>query len=179
MYLCFCLQCFDAVGWAAGRASGLQKLSGGVLVWFSEVRCRLAYSPADATATHCLLLQIGFTFLVLAYLGSPGEHTHFVNFLHLRSMASSLFSLRAWQSSQYNLSRSSLVCLYPQLHTLYISSPNHLLFAAHAHTNAACSTAIPMLCHPVSISTYLGNQDKGQRAVKQLCTTIFTLVLAF
>jgi len=26
-----CLQCFDAVGWAAGRASGLQKLSGGVL----------------------------------------------------------------------------------------------------------------------------------------------------
>jgi len=24
------LQCFDAVGWAAGRASGLQKVSGGV-----------------------------------------------------------------------------------------------------------------------------------------------------
>jgi len=23
--LFFCLQCFDAVGWAAGRASGLQK----------------------------------------------------------------------------------------------------------------------------------------------------------
>ena len=30
-----CLQCFDAVGWAAGRASGLQKLSGGVLAWLS------------------------------------------------------------------------------------------------------------------------------------------------
>ena len=28
-----CLQCFDAVGWAAGRASGLKKLSGGVLAW--------------------------------------------------------------------------------------------------------------------------------------------------
>ena len=27
-----CLQCFDAVGWAAGRASGL---SGGVLAWLS------------------------------------------------------------------------------------------------------------------------------------------------
>ena len=26
-----CLQCFDTVGWAAGRASGLQKLSGEVL----------------------------------------------------------------------------------------------------------------------------------------------------
>ena len=36
-----CLQCFDAVGWATGRASGLQKLSGRVLAWlsvWSEVR---------------------------------------------------------------------------------------------------------------------------------------------
>ena len=31
-----CLQCFDTVGWAAGRAYGLQKKqSGGVLVWLS------------------------------------------------------------------------------------------------------------------------------------------------
>jgi len=30
-----CLQCFDTVGWAAGRASGLQKLSSGVLAWLS------------------------------------------------------------------------------------------------------------------------------------------------
>jgi len=30
-----CLQCFDAVGWAAGMASGLQKLSGDVLAWLS------------------------------------------------------------------------------------------------------------------------------------------------
>ena len=30
-----CLQCFDAVGWVAGRASGLKKLSGGVLAWLS------------------------------------------------------------------------------------------------------------------------------------------------
>ena len=49
------------------------------------------------------------------------------------------------------LSRSCLVFLLvldPQLHTPYISSPNHhLLFAAHAQTNAACSAAIPMLCH--------------------------------
>jgi len=61
------------------------------------------------------------------------------------------------------LSRSSLVFLLvldPHLHTPYISSPNHhLLFAAHVHTNAACSAAIPVLCHLylVSISThYLG-----------------------
>ena len=41
-----CLQCFDAVGWAAGRASGLyRKLSGGVLallsVWSEVQTCIL------------------------------------------------------------------------------------------------------------------------------------------
>jgi len=30
-----CLQCSDAVGWATGRASGLKKLSGGMLAWLS------------------------------------------------------------------------------------------------------------------------------------------------
>jgi len=38
----------------------LLSLSGGVLCWrgyLSEARCRLAHDPADATATHCLLLQ--------------------------------------------------------------------------------------------------------------------------
>jgi len=37
-----------------------KKMSGEVLVWLSylsEARCRLAYGPADAIATHCLLLQ--------------------------------------------------------------------------------------------------------------------------
>ena len=34
-----------------------RKQSGGVLVWLSGARCRLAYGPADATATHCLLLH--------------------------------------------------------------------------------------------------------------------------
>jgi len=32
-----------------------------------------AYGPADATASHCLLLQVCFTFLVLAHPGSPGK----------------------------------------------------------------------------------------------------------
>ena len=41
--------------------------------YLSGARCRLAYVPADATATHSLFskIQIGFTFLVPAYLGSP------------------------------------------------------------------------------------------------------------
>ena len=42
----------------------------------SGARCRLASGPADATAAYCLLLQyiqIGFTFLLLAHPGSPGQ----------------------------------------------------------------------------------------------------------
>ena len=52
-------QCFDTVVWVAGRASSLQE-NWVVGCWcgcLPGARCRLAYSPADATATHCLLLQ--------------------------------------------------------------------------------------------------------------------------
>ena len=57
-----------------------------MLAWLSGMRCRLAYSPADATATHYLLLQSvqigfnfpGFTFLVTAH---PGTHNHFTALL--------------------------------------------------------------------------------------------------
>jgi len=50
--------CFDAVGWAAGRASACKKTEWwGASDYLSGARCRLAYGPADATATHCLLLQ--------------------------------------------------------------------------------------------------------------------------
>jgi len=54
---------FSALTLLVGRQEGHQackKLSGGVLAWFfylSGARCRLAYGPVDATATHCLLLQ--------------------------------------------------------------------------------------------------------------------------
>ena len=57
-----------------------KKLSGGCWCgYLSGARCRLAYGPADATATHsdslsCFSkIQIGFTFLVPAHLGSPGQ----------------------------------------------------------------------------------------------------------
>ena len=53
-------------------------------------------------------------------------------------------------------SGSSLVFLLvvdPELHTPYISSPSHHhLFAARAHTNAACCAAKPMLCHLYLVS---------------------------
>jgi len=49
------------------------KLSGGVLAWYlSGARCRLAYGPADATATHCLLLQKNSGWFYLSGTGSPG-----------------------------------------------------------------------------------------------------------
>jgi len=44
------------VGWQEGHLA-CKKLSGGMLAWLSGKRCRLAYSPANATATHYLLLQ--------------------------------------------------------------------------------------------------------------------------
>ena len=46
------------VGWQEGHPA-CKKLNGGVLAWLSvwnEMQTCI-YSPADATATHCLLLQ--------------------------------------------------------------------------------------------------------------------------
>ena len=51
---------FSALTLLVGQQEGhpaCKKLSGGVLAWLSGARCRLAYGPDDATATHCLLLQ--------------------------------------------------------------------------------------------------------------------------
>jgi len=55
---------FSALTLLVGQQEGhpaCKKLSGGVLAWLSvwskTARCRLAYRPADATATHFLLLQ--------------------------------------------------------------------------------------------------------------------------
>jgi len=45
------------VGWQEGHPA-CKKLSVGVLAWLSVwSKVRLAYGPAYATATHCLLLQ--------------------------------------------------------------------------------------------------------------------------
>ena len=52
---------FSALMLLVGRQEGhpdCKKLSGEVWRgYLSGARCRLAYGPADATATHCLLLQ--------------------------------------------------------------------------------------------------------------------------
>jgi len=54
------IQCaaFSALTLLVGRQEGhsaCKKLSGGVLAWcLFGARCKLAYGPADATATHCV-----------------------------------------------------------------------------------------------------------------------------
>jgi len=61
--------------WLGGR-KGIWPVKNGC--WHGYLfgaRCRLAYGPADAIATHCLLLQWNpaFTFLLPAHPGSPGH----------------------------------------------------------------------------------------------------------
>jgi len=65
------------VGWQEGH------LAWEIIEWWdagevvSGSRCRFAYGSVDATATHDILLQqiqIGFTFLVPAHPGSPGQN---------------------------------------------------------------------------------------------------------
>jgi len=59
-----------------GRQEGhpaCKKLSGGLLAWlflWSDVQ--ISYGPADATATHCLLLQYNPDWFYLSGTGSPG-----------------------------------------------------------------------------------------------------------
>ena len=50
-----CQHPFSALTLLVGRQEGhpaCKKLSGEMMAWLSGLRCRLAYSPADATATH-------------------------------------------------------------------------------------------------------------------------------
>ena len=44
-----------------------------MLAWLSWTRCRLACVPADVTASCFSKIQTGFTFLVLAVPGNPGQ----------------------------------------------------------------------------------------------------------
>ena len=77
-----CLQCcaFSALTLLVGRQEGhpaCKKLSGGVMAWFSlERRADLHMAqlmPLPLTVSCFSKIQIGFTFLVPAHLGSPGK----------------------------------------------------------------------------------------------------------
>jgi len=72
-WLTFCLQCFDAVGWAAGRASGLKKLSDGVLAWSSvwgEVQ--ICIWPSWCHCHSPALAAVNPDWFYLSGTGSPG-----------------------------------------------------------------------------------------------------------
>ena len=77
-YQCLYLQCFDAVGWAAGRASGLKKTEwwgAGVVICLERgAGMHMAQlMPLPLTVSCSSKIQIGFTFLVPAYPGCPGK----------------------------------------------------------------------------------------------------------
>jgi len=70
--ICRAVNAFSASTLLVGRQEGhpaCKKLSGGVLVWLSV--WRLAHGPADATATHCLLLQYNPDWFYLSGTGPP------------------------------------------------------------------------------------------------------------
>ena len=62
-----------------GRQEGhpaCKKLSGGLLAWlsvWSEVQTCIRLMPLPLTVSHSSKIQIGFTFLVPAHQGSPGQ----------------------------------------------------------------------------------------------------------
>jgi len=73
-----CLQCFDSVGWAAGRASGLEKTEwwgAGVVICLERgADLHMAQlMPLPLTVSCFSKIQFGFTFLVPAHPGSPGQ----------------------------------------------------------------------------------------------------------
>ena len=71
-----CVQsAFSALTLLVPRQEGhpaCKKLSGGLLAWLSAWREVQTYIPADATATHCLLLQENPDWFYLSGSGSPG-----------------------------------------------------------------------------------------------------------
>ena len=86
VYICVqcnvCLQCYAfsaltlSVGWQEGHPA-CKKLSGGCWRgYLSGARCRLAHAqlmPLPLTVSCSSKIQIGFTFLVPAHPGSPGQ----------------------------------------------------------------------------------------------------------
>jgi len=73
-----CLQCFDTVGWAAGRASGLWKTKwwgAGVVVCLERGADlhMVQLMPLPLTVSCFSKIQIGFIFLVPAHPGSPRQ----------------------------------------------------------------------------------------------------------
>ena len=77
-YTISCLQCFDAVGWVAGRVSGLWKTewwgAGMVICLERGTDLHMVQLMPLPLAVSCISkIQISFTFLVPAHPGSAGQ----------------------------------------------------------------------------------------------------------
>jgi len=86
-----------------------------------------------------------------------GHQSSLICFVHLlRSIASSLFNPRAWQSFStisVQVFFDLPLGLAPSTSYSIHSSPNHcLLFATHAHTITTCFAVVPRLCHLIIVS---------------------------
>jgi len=98
----------------------------------------------------------------------PDHHPIFISFFHLlRSIASSLFKLRAWQSfctTSLHVLFGLPLGLEPPPHIPYVSSPNQcLLFAAHAHTIATCFAVVSKFYHQNSYTAWKMRPKVGHR----------------
>ena len=69
------VQCFDAVGWAAGRPVKTEWWGAGIVICLDRhADLHVAQLVPLPLAVSCFSkIQIGFTFLVPAHLGSPGK----------------------------------------------------------------------------------------------------------
>ena len=72
------MSAFSALTLLVGRQEGhpackkTEQWGAGMVIFLSGARCRLAYGPADATATHCLLIHKNPDWCYLSGTGSPG-----------------------------------------------------------------------------------------------------------
>jgi len=70
-----CLQCSDAVGWAAGRPVKTEWWGAGMVICLERVADlhMPQLMPLPLTVSCFSKIQIGFTFLVPVYPDSPGK----------------------------------------------------------------------------------------------------------
>ena len=131
--------------------------------YLSGTRCRLAYGPADATATHCLLLQkknqFGFAFLVLAHPGSPGKRAI------KRVSVSALTLLVGWQEGHLACKKLSggvlaWLSVWSNVADLHMAQRIPLPLTVCCFSKIQIGFTFRVPAHPGS---------PGQRAFKRVC----------
>ena len=136
-----CLQCFDTVGWQEGHPDCKKNwVVGCWRGYLSAARCR--YGPADAkplTVSCFSKIQIGFTFLVPAHPGSPGQRAVKRGrvYCHYCTQQVGDLAIGAATADNYLLTHRSLwtVRREPRLHRVEHSATHHCLVSTHTQTH--------------------------------------------